>query len=470
MPEDDLAKVVERQVNRLDRSALDAIYSGRGEEAFDPICLLRMVLYQYLNGEQSPARWVSEARYHDAMKWLGRGYQPSRSSWYNFRDRSRKFIDTLHAQIVNQTINDGQLDPSTGSVDGSTIGACASKNRMINNTTLQKRMAILKAITLGTYAGEVPKWVPPTASGRQDLSNRFVEAEVELKKRLEANEKRASDKRKSPDKILVSTSEPEAILGLDKKKYFRALYNAQMVVAPGSWLIMSFTCEASASDVGMLRGMIDRTQEIVGGRLKTILADASYISITDLRKCSEREVELIGPFQANLFTEGKKSKKARKQIPKDQFTFDAENNVYICPAGQRLGLRERIKVRRQNDEYLMESRYQSKEEVCRACLLAKDCLTGKGRRRNIKRLDGQELLDAHRQKMALPEYQELYKLRCQTVELAHADCKGNRRMTRFHGRGQKRTRTELGLMVIATNLMRIDRMPRTALKPCENTS
>ncbi len=66
--------------------------------------------------------------------------------------------------------------------------------------------------------------------------------------------------------------------------------------------------------------------------------------------------------------------------------------------------------------------------------------------------------------MALPENQSRYRLRGQTVELAYADSKGNRRLQRFHGRGLARARTETGLMVVAQSLLRLEKERRTDAK------
>ncbi len=62
--------------------------------------------------------------------------------------------------------------------------------------------------------------------------------------------------------------------------------------------------------------------------------------------------------------------------------------------------------------------------------------------------------------MSTPEAQARYRLLSQTVERAYADSKGNRRLTRFHGRGLSRARTETGIMVVAQNLLRLDRLER----------
>ena len=55
--------------------------------------------------------------------------------------------------------------------------------------------------------------------------------------------------------------------------------------------------------------------------------------------------------------------------------------------------------------------------------------------------------------METPEAKELYRLRRQTVELVNADWKGHRRLRRFSGRGLARARCQVGLLVLAHNLL-----------------
>ena len=78
----------------------------------------------------------------------------------------------------------------------------------------------------------------------------------------------------------------------------------------------------------------------------------------------------------------------------------------------------------------------------------------------IKRTEGEELLEAQREKMSAEEAKALYRLRSQTVELGFGDAKGNRRVDRFHGRGLERARGETGLLILAQNLLRLDKLQR----------
>jgi hypothetical protein len=171
-------------------------------------------------------------------------------------------------------------------------------------------------------------------------------------------------------------------------------------------------------------------------------------------------VELLAPVQENSFTESKKKLNPNPRIPRNEFEWDEAEQIYRCPAGHRLDYHSRTRKPRHGDRELLEFRYRCDPVHCGGCPLAESCLRPGATCRTVTRLEGQELLDAQREKMADPEVQSVYRLRGQTVELAFADSKANRRFDRFHGRGRARARTETGLMVVAQNLLRLDRLQR----------
>lgn len=463
---DDHAWIVERQINQLPRSSVDEVYRGVGKLAYDPIVLLKMVLYQLLLGRHSPAQWHADALRNVAMQWIGRGYTPARRTWYDFRDRAEKFIDLLHNQFVGLAIAQGHAKATTAALDGTSIAACASRHRMVNEQTLQRRRELLADVIQGvnTDGSSWPQWMPPTLTGREDLAARMDRAAEVLSERLAKNEARPSGKRKHPDKVVVSLSDPDAPLGLDKRKTYRPLYTIQKMVDPVSHLTLSYTCEASTSDAGMLAPMIDMTQSITGGGLKTVLADGGYCTILDVADALERGIDLIAPVSESGTARRNKAASGENQIPRSEFHFDADANCYRCPQGQVLRYKDREKKQRSGGRVLYQSRYQCDAATCGACELASRCLGGKGGRM-IKRTEGEELLEAQREKMETEAAKAKYKLRGQTVELVFADTKGNRGHDRFHGRGLARVRAETGLLTLAQNLLRLDKLQRSSKTP-----
>ena len=63
-----------------------------------------------------------------------------------------------------------------------------------------------------------------------------------------------------------------------------------------------------------------------------------------------------------------------------------------------------------------------------------------------------------------------YRLRGQTVERSFGDAKGNRLVVRFHGRGLSRARAETGLLVLAQNLLLLDKLERNVPNPNDSTT
>ena len=72
--------------------------------------------------------------------------------------------------------------------------------------------------------------------------------------------------------------------------------------------------------------------------------------------------------------------------------------------------------------------------------------------------------------MSRDDAKALYRLRGQTVERGFGDAKGSRRVDRFHGRGLRRARGETGLLILAQNLLRLDKLQREAANPCKDAA
>lgn len=468
----DHARIVKRQIAQLDPASLDRLYKGVGERAYDPIVMLRMVLYLLLKGIGSPAKWCEQAKLNEAVQWAGYGYAPSRRTWYDFRDRMGDCIEQLHAQLINIAIDQQHLDPTVGVQDGTSVAACASRHRMVNDQTLETRRQLLGGLIDGSFVENqpLPMWVPATVAGRLDLAMRMDRARETLDLRIKKNAKKPKEKRKDRAKIQVSLSDHQAPLGRDKLKVYRPLYTVQYVIEPTSHLILGYGCEADVSDAGTLAPMIDRVQEIVGGRLRCMLADAAYCTILDLQDCQQRDIELLAPVQTNSFSKPKKNTNGVGLSNRDQFVWDEDNKTYRCPSGHELNYHSKQTKQRHGGRSLTQFRYHCRGEHCLSCTLAAGCVSNPSRGRTVTRMEGQELLDAQREKMEQADSKSRYKLRSQTVERGFADAKGNRGLTRYHGRGVRRARAETGLLVLAQNLLRLDRLQRNHPNPNESTT
>ena len=453
-------------VDGLDQTILEETYLGVGSLAHPPDLVLKIVLYEFVEGRLSPSHWHRDLKTSDALRWLGQGIRPSRSALYTLRDRLADPVFALHAQAVRQAIEEKLTTADHGVLDGTSVRARASRHQLFNEEKITKRLEELSAAVARDAAGQPlesqPAWMATTRAGRQRQLEKFKQATAALATRLDKNQKRPKHKRLPTKHVRISPNDPEAPLGRDKEKVFCPFYTAEFVVAPESLLILSFDVFAQTTDAGTLAPMLDRTEEVTGRMLDQIDTDAGYASLLDLQSCQERGVQLVAPVNENDFTERKRAEARKATIGKDQFQWLPEEQTYACPMGHRLKHKGRERKRRRDDQEVIQHRFHCPAEHCRACPLRERCVRDPEKGRTVKRLEGEELLEAHKQWMNTPEAKAFRRLRGSVIERYFGDAKEHRNLRRLHGNGLARATAEVGLLVLAQTALMLARLRKSA--------
>jgi transposase len=456
LPADHRARAIDEAVDRLDLTDLFASYLGVGSKAHRPDLFLKIVLYEIQIGRHSPDQWAQDVRDRRCLQWLGSAITPSRSRCYAFRDRVGPLLETFNRQVLGSALVQGLTTARRGSLDGTLIAANASRHRLVNLSRLERRLAeldrVLAADKAGRDPGAIPGWMARSPARRRRQRHRFAVARRTLLKRHARNAGRPSQNRQEPEKIVLSTSDPEAALGRDKEKVFRPLYNVQVVQDLESPLILAYEVFAQATDAGTLMPLRQRVHDLTGVWLERLLADAGYASALDLFDCARAGVDLYAPYQENDQTEHRRGKRPRRQIPKGEFVWLPGERAYVCPQGHRLTPTGQEARARAEGRSVVLTTYRCPKEHCQTCPLAARC-TRSANGRTIKRNEHEDLIMTHQAKMQTPEAKAIYRRRGQTVELRFADTKAHRGLRRFSGRGLERVRIEVGLLVLSHNLL-----------------
>jgi transposase len=318
-----------------------------------------------------------------------------------------------------------------------------------------------------------PSWMAQTPAGRFGQRQRYRRAQAQMARRQQHRRRTMSRqgkaKRRSPERIKVSPSEPEAVLGRDKTKVFRPLYNIQLACDLDSDFVLGSGVFAAAGDAALFGPLLGRTRDLSGRMPAVVVNDKTYASILNLKLCSDREITMYAPVSADPPPEltspaaGASAgavaaptdrpvppEKSPRQIPKAAFTWLPEQQTYRCPAGHLLVLQRRGTDPRADGE-LKQAQYRCPAEHCQVCPLRDRCTRSPQRGRIIKRSEHDELYEALRQRMRQDQGQAIYKLRKQTVERQIADLKEHRGLRRFRSFGLERARIQVGLLVLAHN-------------------
>jgi transposase len=465
LPADHLARQIALAVDELDLAGLFATYTGRGSKAHWPDLLLKLVLYEMQSGRPSPADWYHDARENEPAQWLLFGLRPSRATLYDFRRRLAEFWDGWNEQVLQRARDLGIPVGQRVALDGSLIAALASRHHLVNQKTLTMRIVQLENAVAADQQGiplqNQPGWMAKQPATREAQLERHRRAQSRMDQLQGENAKRPSSKRKKPEKIVLSVSEPEAIAGRDKCKVFRPLYNVQLMYDVDSALITAYAVFAQQNDAGTIGPMLERCMELAGGKPRLILADAAYAGGPDLALCEQAGVMLYAPVNENDFSIAKRKSRKVPQIAKKDFTWLSEEQTYRCPEGQLLVRGRARPVARSSERVILETTYRCDPQHCTACPRREACTPSPGNGRTVSRLEHEDLVDQLRARMETAAAKELYKLRRQTIELRYADLKQHRCLRQFTGYGLRHASAETAASVLVYNLLVLQKIRKT---------
>jgi transposase len=456
-------QAVEQFVGQTDKQALYDAYRGTGSKPYQPERLLAIALVMILQGVRSPAKWAESAKNDDRCKLVGRGIQPSRTTLYNFRDRAAKFIEPFHAEMIQDAIKNKRIEPTAGCLDGTFVAAAASRHKMFRLKQVSRRLSILKrAVASLDDPGQVaykrpltriPSWLAKTPSGRQEQLERFRKAKTKILDEIRINRGLPSGLRRKEEGIKISPADIEAVIGKDKFKVTRPLYNVQYMCDFASDVILSYDVFRKKNDTGTLIPMIQKTQSIIAGRLQAAHADSGYCSLLELKDCGDEGVELFAPVPERKGSKGRPTDSGELQISGNEFPWDESSGSIRCPAGLEMKRVSRSKDPRADGRHVIELRFEQSESRCAVCESAGRCLASGSRRRTIRRLEDQPLMDAQKVKMESQAGVASNRRRKMQIERRYGDSKKHRGGGQFHGRNLERATAETGMMVVAQNCL-----------------
>jgi transposase len=508
-----VARLLRLACQQLDLTPLLDSYSGRGSPPYPPALLVPFVLFMLFQGYTSPTQWARQAATNDEAKWLLAGLRPARTQLYVLLRRLAPFLDAWFAQVIHWAIRLGITSARRASIDGTFLAGLASRHRLLRQHGLQCRrdwllartqldswladpdqaeqwQQLLRTLLLSLVVGlmllglllvlfslATPAWMARTAAGRlrqlqrHDLAaQRLAAAQLQHPKQ---QARRAKARRQSADALKVCVSDPEAALGLDKEKVFRPLYNLQLAQATDAPLTLAFEVLASGTDQGQLLPMVQRTEALTGQHLDEALVDEGYVNLIHLQQCEQRQTVVYAPAPAAASVQpaqpaaqasagsGEPTPPASSQpkhYPKTAFRWDEGEQTYYCPEGKRLAVSSRTTEARQGGIELPVIQYRCPPEHCRVCPRAGQCTRSPQRGRTVKRYEGEEAVERLQQRMEQEGSQQLYRLRSQSVERGNADLKSHRKLRKVPCFGLQRSRTHVGLTLLATNMVAIMRI------------
>jgi hypothetical protein len=214
--------------------------------------------------------------------------------------------------------------------------------------------------------------------------------------------------------------------------------NAQAAADAETHLIVTHDVINAGHDREQLSPMAKEAKAVLGRDEMRVVADKGYFSGREILACHEEGITTTLPRPE---TSGNRKK---DMYVKADFAYDADADVYRCPAGQTLIYRYTTE-----EKGLVVRRYWA--SVCQTCPLKARCTTGKQRR--ITRWEHEHLVEAMHDRMSRDP--ALMGLRRSTVEHPFGTIKAWMGATHFRMRRLRNVRTEMAFHVLAYNIKRM---------------
>jgi transposase len=396
-------------------------YPRMGRPSVDPVLMLRMLLIGYLFAIRSERALCREVKVNLAYRWFcGLSIEdkiPDHSAFC--RARNERFRDSdlfrrVFERVVEDCIAAGLVGGEGFAVDASLISADANKQRSIAGQDWQRDR-------------------DPARSSRA------------VKEYLETLVDAAWGAASDVTPKFISPSDPAAQwTGAHKGPAFFAYADNYLIdVKFGVIVDVEASRAIRQAEVGAAKTMIDRTEDRFGLKPARLAADTAYgtAATLDWIVNDKKIAPHIPVFD--------KSRRDDGSLSREDFAFDVDRNVYVCPQGKLLHTTGRV----HDGTTLL---YRAGTADCGPCPLKARCCP-KAPERKIPRSIYEGARDVARALAGTEAFEQSRRDR-KRVEMLFAHLKRILKLGRLRLRGPRGAQDEFTLAAIAQNLRRLARL------------
>ncbi len=438
--EDNPVRAVDAFVEGLDLGGLGfgrVTSLEQGRPSYHPATLLKIYIYGYLNRVPSSRRLERECQRNIELVWLTGQLAPDFKTIADFRKDNGKAIREVCRSFVALCRELQMLSEASVAIDGSKFKAVNARDKNFTEAKMKRRLERMDE-SIGRYMEQLE-----TADRRGDVVPeakvaRLRDKIVKLKEEV-ARLGMIKVEMMMSENMQISLTDPDArSMATSGKDTGIVGYNVQAAVDTKNHLIVAHEVTNVGTDHHQLSNMAELARTEMGVETLDAVADRGYYASEEICACEEAgiTVTLPKPMTSNS--------KASGRFGKEDFVYIAAEDVYICPARERLTYRATT-----NDAGKMIRRYWT--SVCRACALKAKCTSDTARR--VSRWEYEAVLEAVQAR--LDHHPEKMTMRRQTAEHPFGTIKDWMGATHFLTKRLPKVATEMALNVLAYNMKRV---------------
>jgi transposase len=408
-----------------------------GRPGYHPGTMLKLYIYGYLNRVPSSRRLERECQRNIEMIWLTGQLAPDFKTIADFRKDNGKAIREVCREFVALCRKLDLLSAASVAIDGSKFKAVNARDKNFTEAKMKRRLERIDE-SIARYLSQLE-----TADRHGDA---VPEAKVErLKSKIEKLKEEIvrlnainAEMMKTEDKQISLTDPDARSMATSGKDTGIVGYNVQIAVDTQHHLIVAHEVTNVGTDRHQLANMAEKARDEMVVETLDAVADRGYYDSEEIRACEESGITVTLP---KPMTSGAK---AAGRFGKQDFVYVAADDVYRCPAGERLtyhytNVEDRKTLRR------------SWTSACKTCALKAQCTTGSERR--ISRWEHEAVLEKVQDR--LDHNPAAMGVRRQTAEHPFGTIKCWMGATHFLTQKLPKVATEMALNVLAYNMKRV---------------
>ena len=298
-----------------------------GRPGYAPKDLLKLYVYGYLNRVRSSRRLEAETHRNIEVIWLLRHLKPDFKTIADFRRDNRKAFRPIFRRFVPLCRQLDLFGRELLAVDGTRIKAVNNKDRNFTRASLTKFIEEADA-KLDDYLHRLDQSdVSESRTAGSRIKNLAEKIAAIRERRTRCKAMLTELDRTGEDQISLTDPDSRAMAAHTR---VAVGYNVQVAVDAKHKLIVEQQVTNQVVDMGQLTQTAAPAKDVLGVETIAVVADKGYFKIEDIEACEKAGIEPYVPrpqrgpsVKAGLFR-------------KDEFSYDAANDSFVCPAGQRL--------------------------------------------------------------------------------------------------------------------------------------
>jgi transposase len=429
---DDPVRAYDAFVEALDFNELGIILDENhtGNPQYNPRSMVKLLVFGYSYGIRSSRKLERAVHHNIAFIWLMSGLKPDHKTIAEFRRNNKSALKETLTQCARLCIKLDLIEGNTLFVDGTKIRANASIKKAWTKERSEEALRkiderIDEILSECEAADENEQDQPSIVSMQEELHDKNV-----LKAKIENILKELNETNKSS----INTTDSECAR-MNSIQGSHAGYNAQAVVDEKHGLIVHADIVNENNDRRQFATQISQANETLGQKCSVACADQGYSTTDELEKVDKQDIKVVVP-------------PCEKSDIKKSFTYNSENDYYLCPEGHILE-NSGLTSNKKSHVYRIENK-----SFCLGCARFNTCTKSK-RGKAVSRLLNEETRQRFEDQYNEPESQEIYKLRQQKVELPFGHIKRNLGVDAFLLRGLDGAKAEISLLASCFNISRM---------------